>query len=202
MRKLLLAVGAIFVAVMFAISTTPNASAQGRGHGAGGGGGAAPGGPPGGMGVGRGIETSSTASSGRADTGRGTASDRSNGRSDAGLDRARMASDNLKAADNDLANHPKLASDMHLTANDLRAGYRAALATNPNLKFGQFVAATRLAQNLGRRNPAITRDAILAGLAKGDSIGKTLQKLGLSKDQAKAAEKQVDMQIKESKRKS
>jgi hypothetical protein len=190
MRKLLLTVGAIFVAVMFAISTTPNASAQGRGHGAGGGGGAAPGGPPGGMGVGRGIGTS-----GRADTGRETASERSN-------DRARMAGENMKAADNDLANHPKVASDMHLTANDLRAGYKAALATNPNLKFGQFVAATRLAQNLGRRNPAITRDAILAGLAKGDSIGKTLQKLGLSKDQAKAAEKQADMQIKESKRKS
>ena len=94
-----------------------------------------------------------------------------------------MASDNLKSADNDLANHPNLASDMHVTANDLRAGYKAALATNPNLKFGQYVAATRLAQNLGGRFPNITRAAILAGLANGDSIGKTLQNLGLSKDQ-------------------
>ena len=111
-----------------------------------------------------------------------------------------MASENLKSADNDLANHPNLASDMHMTANDLRAGYRAALATNPNLKFGQYVAATRLAQNLGRRNPNITRAAILAGLANGDSIGKTLQSLGLSKDQAKAATKQVDMQVKQSRR--
>ncbi len=193
-HRILLAVGATCIAVLFAISITPSASAQGRGHGAGGG-------LPSSASVGRGIGTSSTASSGRANTGRGNASERSNGRSDAGMDRARMASDNLKSADNDLANHPNLASDMHMTANDLRAGYRAALATNPNLKFGQYVAAARLAHNLGRRNPHITRAAILAGLTNGDSIGKTLQNLGLSKDQAKAATNQVDMEIKQSKRK-
>ncbi len=113
-----------------------------------------------------------------------------------------MAGENLKAADNDLRRHPNLASDMHVNANDLRAGYKSALAVNPNLKFGQYVAATRLARNLGARNPNITRDAILAGLANGDSIGRTLQNLGLSKDQAKAATKRVDMQIKQSKRKS
>ena len=113
-----------------------------------------------------------------------------------------MASNNLKAADDDLRKHPNLANDMHVNANDLRAGYKAALAVNPNLKFGQFVAATRLARNLGRRNPNITRAAILAGLANGDSIGKTLQNLGLSKDQAKSATRRVDEEIKESKRKS
>ena len=111
-----------------------------------------------------------------------------------------MASNNLKAADDDLRKHPNLANDMHVNANDLRAGYKAALAVNPNLKFGQFVAATRLARNLGRRNPNITRAAILAGLANGDSIGKTLQNLGLSKDRAKSATKRVDEEIKRSKR--
>ena len=113
-----------------------------------------------------------------------------------------MASNNLKAADDDLRKHPNLANDMHVNANDLRAGYKAALAVNPNLKFGQFVAATRLARNLGRRNPNITRAAILAGLANGDSIGRTLQNLGLSKDHANAANKRVEMEIKQSKRKS
>jgi hypothetical protein len=137
---------------------------------------------------------------GRADTGRGTASDRSNGRSDAGLERARIASANLTAADNDLRRHPNLASDLHVNANDLRAGYQAALTTNPKLTFGQYVAATRLAQNLGDTNPGITRDAIVAGLASGDSLGRTLQNLGLSKDQAKTAIKRADLQTKESKR--
>jgi hypothetical protein len=107
-----------------------------------------------------------------------------------------MASNNLRTADNDLRKHPNLASDLHVNANDLRAGYQAALTTNPNLTFGQYVAATRLAHNLGDTNPNITRAAILAGLANGDSIGKTLQKLGLSKDETKSALKRVDEQDK------
>ena len=85
-----------------------------------------------------------------------------------------MAGENLKGADNDLRRHPNLANDLHVNANDLRSAYRTALAANPNLTFGQFVAATRLAQNLGTRNPDITRVAILAGLANGDSLGRTL----------------------------
>ncbi|HZI46965.1 MAG TPA: hypothetical protein VFD75_04160, partial [Pyrinomonadaceae bacterium] len=112
----------------------------------------------------------------------------------------RIASQNLHDADNDLRHHPNIASDMHVNANDLRAGYQAALVTNPNLTFGNYVAATRLAQNLGGRFPAITRAAILAGLANGDSIGKTLRNLGLSSDEANGAKKRVDMQIKDSKR--
>jgi hypothetical protein len=83
-----------------------------------------------------------------------------------------------------------------VNANDLRSGYQAALATNPNLKFGQYVAATRLAQNLGSRFPNVTRANILAGLADGDSIGRTLRNLGLSSDQANAAKKQAEREIK------
>ena len=187
------------ITVTFAVAFAADASAQGKGHGGGGGRGASPGGPPSGVGVDRGLGRSSDASMGRSDEGRDNASTRSNGRSDAGLERARMASQNLHDADNDLRRHPHLASDMHVNANDLRAGYQAALATNPNLSFGNYVAATRLGQNLGRRNPAITRDAILAGLANGDSIGKTLRNLGLTSDEAKAAKKRVEKQIKESK---
>lgn len=202
MKKNLLSALVITIALAFAL--TSSASAQGRGHGGGGGGGrgASPGGPPSGVGVDRGLGRSSDASMGRSDEGRGNASNRSNGRSDAGLERARVASQHLHDADNDLRHHPNMASDMHVNANDLRAGYQTALATNPNLTFGNYVAATRLAQNLGRRNPAITRDAILAGLANGDSIGKTLHNLGLTDDEAKAAKKRVDEQIKQSKKKS
>ncbi len=178
------------------------ASAQGRGRGASGGppAGSPGGGPPSGMGVDRGIGTSSTNSGGRADTGRGTASDRSNGRSDAGLDRARLQEKNSQEADKELNDHPGMAANLHTTANDLRSGYQAALATNPNLKFGQYVAATRLAANLGATNPNITTNAILAGLAAGKSIGQTLQDLGLSKQEAKDAQKRADREIKEAKR--
>jgi hypothetical protein len=173
--------------------------AQGRsgGHG---GGPPSSAGPPPGMGVDRGLGRSSDASSGRADVGRGNASDRSNGRSDAGLDRARVASENLRSADNDLRGHPGLAHSLHTNANDLRSAYQTALATNPNLKFGQFVAATRLSQNLSRRDPNITRNAILAGLAAGNSIGRTLQDLGLSKGEAKAAIKEADRQDRQGRR--
>ena len=194
MRKSLLT--ALLITVAYAFAFTNGASAQGKGHGGGGGGGR--GASPSGVGVDRGLGRSSDASMGRSDEGRGNASGRSNGRSDAGLERARLASQNLHDADNDLQRHPHIASDMHVNANDLRAGYQAALATNPNLTFGNYVAATRLAQNLGGRNPAITRDAILAGLANGDSIGKTLRNLGLNDEEAKAEKKRVERQIKDS----
>lgn len=198
-RNLLLA---IIISTGLALALAANVNAQGKGHGGGGSRGASPGGPPSGVGVDRGIDRSSDASMGRADNGRGNASNRSNGRSDAGLDRARTASSNLHEADNELRKHPAIASDLHVNANDLRAGYQAALATNPNLTFGQYVAATRLAANLGDRNANITRDAILAGLANGDSLGKTLQNLGLSKGDAKAAIKRADQENKDSRRRS
>jgi len=89
---------------------------------------------------------------------------------------------------------------LHVTANSLRTGYQAALVNNPNLTFGNYVAATRLAQNLGRRFPNITRDNILAGLASGQSLGRTLQNLGLSNQESKDARKRVDEEIKQAKK--
>jgi len=179
-----------------------NANAQGRGRGGGGG---RPAGNPGmgGRGAGGvdgGLGNASDRSNGRSDRGPGTASDKSMGRSDAGLDRARAASENAKQADKELRDHPGMAKGMNMSANQLRDGYQAALATNPNLKFGQYVAANRIAKNLGDRNPNITTAAILQGLADGKSIGQRLQELGLSSREAKDAEKTADREIKESKR--
>jgi hypothetical protein len=189
---------------LFVIALATAAFGQGRSGGAGGGRGAgagagSAGGPPPGVGVDRGLGTASSRSNGRSDDGLGNASDRSNGRSDAGLERARIAGANLNSADRDLRDHPGIANSLHTNANDLRAGYQAALLTNPNLKFGQYVAATKLAQNLGTRFPAVTQSAILAGLASGQSIGSTLQDLGLSSQQANEAKKQADREIKRSK---
>jgi len=187
--------------LVLTLATGVFAQGRGRGGGAGGGrGSGGSGGPPPGVGVDRGIGNASSRSGGRSDDGLGNASTRSNGRSDDGLERARQASSNLHRADNDLRDHPNLPHALHTTANDLRAGYQAALATNPDLTFGNYVAATRLGQNLNRRFPNITRDAILNGLASGSSLGQTLKDLGLSSDEAKEAKKQAEREIKEARK--
>src|SRR5215216_795065 len=186
--------------LVLALATGVFAQGRGRGggvgggHGSGGSGGS--GGPPPGVGVDRGLGNASGRSGGRSDDGLSNDSTRSNGRSDAGLERARRASSNLRHADDDLQDHPNLPRALHTNANDLRAGYQTALATNPDLTFGNYVAATRLGQNLNRRFPNITRDAILSGLASDRSLGQTLQDLGLSSDEAKEAKKRADAEIK------
>jgi hypothetical protein len=116
------------------------------------------------------------------------------------LDRARAADQNSRQADKELQDHPGLAKGMNMSANQLRDGYQAALANNPNLKFGQYVAANRIAKNLGDRNPNITSDAILQRVAGGRSIGQSLQDLGMNSKEAKEAEKAADREIKESKK--
>jgi len=200
-RRLWILPSALALACVFALGGQTSASAQGRGRGGGGGMGRG-GGPPAGVGVAQRLARRLAARLARADTGRGNASDRSDGRSDAGLERARMQRDNARRADEDLRAHPETPSFLHTTANDLREGYRAALVSNPELKFGQYVAATRLAANLGARHPNVTREAILAGLAEGHSIGRTLRDLGLGSDEAKDAERRVEREIKESRRRS
>ena len=183
---------------LFVVTLTTSAFAQGRGRGGGGGNGRGSGnagGPPG-VGVDRGLGNASSRSNGRSDEGMRTASERSKGRSDAGLERARVANNNLRDADRELREHPRVAHALRVNANDLRSGYQAALATNPELKFGQYVAATRLEQNLGGRFPNVTRNAILDRLADGDSIGEALRDLGVGSDEAKAAKKQAEREIK------
>jgi hypothetical protein len=181
--------------------------AQGKGKGGGGGGGRGSGsgsghggGPPTGAGVDRGLGNASERSKGRSDSGLSNASEKSNGRSDAGHERARRASNNLRRADDDLRNHPGIPRTLRMNANDLRAGYQSALVTNPDLSFGNYVSATRLSQNLGSRNPAVTRAAILNGLASGRSLGQTLQDLGLNERDSKEARKQVERELKEARK--
>jgi len=207
MRKLLRK-GTYLALVSFAILVIAAPSfAQGKGHGGGVGGGRGNaggmgngGGPPSGEGVDRGLGNASDRSGGRSNSGLDNASTRSNGRSDAGLERARRAQENMRNAERDLEDHPGLPRALHMNANSLRTGYQNALLTNPNLTFGNYVSATRVAQNLGPRFPNITRDRILAGLASGESLGRTLHDLGLSDRQAKDAEKEARDEIKRAKK--
>jgi hypothetical protein len=212
MSKRWLRTAGVLLACLMVLGVTTSALAQGRGRGGGGGGGGGGRGmgSGGGQGIGRstgagggvdrGINTSSERSDGRADRGRDNASVRSDGRADEGRNRARMASENSRRADEDLNRHPGITRGLNMSANELRDDYRAALQVNPELKFGQFVAATRLSRNLGSRYPNITREAILAGLADGRSIGQTLRNLGLNSNEAKEAERRIKREMKESMR--
>ena len=190
----------VALALLLGLGISSNSFAQGHG-----GGGGKPSGNPGSgrpttsPGVDNGLGTASQRSGGRSDTGLETASDRSNGRSDAGIDRARLMRENSDRADREIRENPRLQDVTKMNANDLRSGYEAALALNPDLKFGQYVAANMIARNLGERNPNITTSAILAGLDDGKSIGQTLKDLGVSKDEAKKAEKAAKRQIKSAK---
>ena len=190
------------LAALLVLGLQTVAAGQGRGGGRGGGGSNPGRGGGGGGGVDRGIGTSSEKSRGRSDEGRGTASERSRGRSDAAMERARAARDNSRRAEEELREHPGIARHLNTPPGRLRDEYQAALAANPDLKFGQFVAATVLGRNLGARNPAVTRDAILDGLAHDQSIGRTLRALGVGEREAKEAERQAEREIKESKKRS
>jgi hypothetical protein len=199
---------AAFLCLLVLVLAT-GAFAQGKGGGKGGGGGSGKGGgtssghgggPPTGVGVDRGLGNASEKSKGRSDEGLSNASNKSNGRSDAGLERARKANDNLRRADDDLRDHPGVPRTLHTNANDLRAGYQSALATNPDLTFGNYVSATRLSQNLGSKNPNITRGAILNGLASGRSLGQTLQDLGLNERESKDARNQAERELKQARK--
>jgi hypothetical protein len=205
------------VAIVFAILfiASVNAFGQGRPGGAGGGRPAGAGGGAGGMGGGRpagvgqpgggmggvdrGLGTASERSRGRSDDGLGNASTRSNGRSDAGLDRAR-ANGAPENGSNELRRYSGISKKLDTTPEALRASYEAALVGNPDLKWGQFVAANVVADNLNGRYPNITSAAILEGLANGDSLGQTLEDLGLGEEQAEEVEKAAKREIKESKK--
>ena len=189
---------------LLVLGLTAGAFGQGKGRGGGGGRGSGGGssnrggGPPTGTGVDRGLGNASERSGGRSDDGLSNASTKSKGRSAEGIERAR--SNNLRRADDDLRDHPGIPRALHTNANDLRSGYQAALATNPDLTFGNYVSATRLGQNLNPRFPNVTRDAILNGLNSGRSLGQTLQDLGLNERESKEARRRAEDEIKKAKK--
>ena len=190
--KSLVTFGIALLSILFIAGAQVTASAQGRGRGGGNPGGGPPGGSPG---VGGGIGTASGRSGGRSDSGLGNASGKSGGRSDDGLNRARTGGD-APRTDKDLNKFHGIANKLNTTPDALRTQYQAALAANPNLRFGQFVAANVIASNLNATHPNITTAAILSGLRSGKSIGQTLQDLGLSSSEAKAAEKEAKREVK------
>ena len=88
-----------------------------------------------------------------------------------------------------------IASKLNTTPEALETAYKEAVAANPKLTRGQFVAANMLAQNLGSKDPSVTTQAILDGLKSGKSIGRTLQSLGLSAKDADKAQDEANGEI-------
>src|SRR5881628_2133549 len=88
-----------------------------------------------------------------------------------------------------------IAAKLNTTPEALQTAYEQARSTNPKLTRGQFIAANMLGHNLSDKG--ITSDKILAGLASGKSIGQTLHSLGLSDQEAKAAEKLADRDVRQ-----
>jgi hypothetical protein len=187
-----IAIAAAMLAICLGVDSSTFAQGRGGGRPAG------AGQPTGSPGVDRGLGTASTMSNGRSDSGLGNASIRSNGRSDAGLNTAR-STDRPGAVPptNDLNRFRGISKKLGLTPAEMSANFKTALAANPKLTFGQFVAANVVADNLGATNSKITSSAILAGLANGDSLGKTLQNLGVLKEDSKRAQKEAKRKIDE-----
>lgn len=107
-----------------------------------------------------------------------------------------------RMSDNELNRYRGLSRKLGTTPEEMRARYQAALVLNPDLNYGNFVAANVIADNLSGRFPNVTATNILAGLASGDSIGETLRNLRLTKEQAKIAQRDAEDKINAAKRRN
>jgi hypothetical protein len=107
-----------------------------------------------------------------------------------------------RMSDTELNRYRGLSRRLGTTPEEMRARYQAALVLNPDLNYGNFVAAHVIADNLSGRFPNVTSANILAGLANGDSIGETLRDLRLTKEQAKIAQRDAEDRINAAKRRN
>jgi hypothetical protein len=85
-----------------------------------------------------------------------------------------------------------VAGRLNTTPEALEDAFEHDREANPRLSRGNFIAANVLADNLGAKHSNITTPAILSGLQRGESVGRTLQSLGLSASEAKQAMRAAD----------
>ena len=101
-------------------------------------------------------------------------------------------------SDAEMSKYRGISTKMGTTTDVWGQQYHDAYMANNNLKFGQFVTANVVADDLHSRYPNVTTEAILAGLRQGHSIGQTLQNLNVDAATAKSAEKNAERRIKDS----
>lgn len=178
--------------VAFAFVLSADLYGQGRGRGGGGG-------RP--AGVGGGNSGGMGGSQGRSDDPFGRRDDRVTGRS---AERPMTPGERRDRAirnapdDTELNRYRGISKKLGTTPEALRARYVAASTLNPDLKFGQFVAANVVASNLNGRYPGVTTSAILLRMQDGDSLGQALKDLRVDGDTAKRVEKEAKQRIKDS----
>lgn len=90
--------------------------------------------------------------------------------------------------DKDKSNRFKgLSKKTGLSEETLQARYEVEKRLNPDLTYGQFVAAHMLAKN----HDGISTERILGGLRNGDSIGQILHNQGWDNDEIKKERKRI-----------
>jgi hypothetical protein len=80
-----------------------------------------------------------------------------------------------------------------ISSQKLRSWYESERALNPDLTYGQFVAANMIAGN----HDGISAQEILSGLGNGRSIGQVLQDEGWSENQIKKERKRIKSKVKD-----
>ena len=75
----------------------------------------------------------------------------------------------------------------------LQKWYESQRALNPNLTYGQFVAANMIARN----HPGISAQTILDGLGSGRSIGQVLHGQGWNESRIKSERKRIKKNVKD-----
>ncbi len=90
-----------------------------------------------------------------------------------------------------------VASRLGMTPEAMDDAFEAAHQANHRLSRGEFIAANMLAHDLGSTHPNITTQALLDQLKTRNNLGRALQTLGLTRQQAKQAMKTADREVKE-----
>jgi hypothetical protein len=88
-----------------------------------------------------------------------------------------------------------VAKHLDTTGDALEQWYVTAHQANPRLSRGQFVKALVLEQSLKPKKQTVTAKALLDGLAAGKTVDQTLETLGLTTDEAKAADSSAQSQV-------
>jgi hypothetical protein len=73
-----------------------------------------------------------------------------------------------------------LSRKIGMSPEDAQDWYEREKDLNPNLTYGQFVAANMIARNNNSRNPRLTTEAVLDRLRDGQNFGQAVKGLGLS----------------------
>lgn len=141
--------------------------------------------------------------------GRGGGGGNGNGRGNSGtVTRGNSGNDNINRSRNDRNDkinnnrgntnaqnnrYEGLSRKTGMSSQSLRKWYESQRELNPDLTYGQFVAANMIARN----HQGISAQTILNGLENGSSIGQVLQDQGWNKNQIKSERKRIKKNVKD-----